>query len=133
MTTPKDSNTLALKAFNQANTNTSESSLVNLLTTKEKIMLGRRILIAQAILEGKTRYEINNHLSVSPNTFTQIKRWLETEFTTYNSAHLPKESPTPSTFTPLQPLTYKHLKRAYPSHFLLFSLVEELFSLKSKK
>ena len=92
-------------------------------------MIGRRILIAQAILAGKTRYEINNHLSVSPNTFTQIRRWLESELAEYHSAHATgvKEHK-------VKTLDFKssrsYLQRNYPGHYLLFSLVEELFKLK---
>ncbi len=122
---------LALKAFTQSTTaGPTATSLNNLLTTKEQITVGRRILIAQAILAGKTRYEINNHLSVSPNTFAQVRRWLESELTEYTSAYQLVEKRTSKRSEYAEPLSYQDLKRKYPGHFLLVSLVEELFKIK---
>jgi uncharacterized protein YerC len=123
---------LALEAFDRANT--ERDSITQLLTKKERIQIGRRILIAQAIAAGKTRYEINNHIKISPNTFTQIKRLLESEFSeSYTSAHKEikptKRTSKTSMTEPVQHFTYQHLKRSYPGHFLLFSLVEELFTI----
>lgn len=131
MESTKKINVLALKAFNQfTKTNNPNSFLNNLLTRKEQIKIGRRILITQAILAGKTRFEINNHLSVSPNTFAQIRKWLESEFKEYASAYTVKSKPVSKTKTYVKPFTYEHLKQKYPAHFLLFSLVEELFKIK---
>ena len=129
MSSNKKIDDLALKAFHQC-IREDVSSLGNLLTHQEKIKIGRRILIAQAIVAGKTRFEINNHLSVSPNTFRQIRKWLESEFYEYSSAHnlTPHKKKRAPEHTEL--LSYKHLKKKYPAHFLLFSLVEELFKIK---
>lgn len=82
----KDIDELALQAFEIATANEVET-IVRLLTEREKIALGRRILIAQAILSGKTRFEINDRLQVSPNTFAQMNRWLENEFSEYVSSY----------------------------------------------
>lgn len=127
----KNIDKLALKALSEfSKMGNSKTSLHNLLTPKEKIQIGRRILIAQAILAGKTRYEINNHLSVSPNTFSQIRRWLESELQEYSSAH---QKTAPSKLQKKQTrkaFSYEHMRNAYPAHFLLFSLVEELFKIK---
>lgn len=121
---------LAIQAFTQADKGSAEeTSITRLLTQKERITIGRRILIAQAILAGKTRYEINNHIQISPNTFTQIKRWLESEFPDYISAHKRTLSETKVQKVRIEPFSYEHLKKKYPAHFLLFSLVEELFSI----
>lgn len=131
MNTSNKVDVLALKAFTQSIKSTkANTALSHLLTHNEKIQIGRRILIAQAILAGKTRFEINNHLSVSPNTFAQIRKWLESEFTEYNSAYSFKPKKPRNTKTYAKPFTYEHLKQKYPAHFLLFSLVEELFKIK---
>ena len=70
---------LALKAFSVAAKSAPDSLLVKLLTNKEKVALGRRLIIAEAIKAGKTRMEINERISISPNTFTQIKRWIDSD------------------------------------------------------
>jgi len=122
---------LALRAFTQSTKKSDpDTTLWDLLTQSEKIQIGRRILIAQAILAGKTRFEINNHLSVSPNTYTQIRRWLESEAAAYTSAHKIKQVVETRPKKYVEPLTFDDLKRRYPAHFLLFSLVDELFKIK---
>lgn len=125
---------LALKTFEQAASTKAESfPLTGLITTREQIKLGRRILIAQAILAGKTRYEVNNHLSVSPNTFAQVHRWLENELKSYSSAYqLHPGKASKSHKHSVQKFSIQHFKKAYPGHFLLVSLVEELFSNPNK-
>ncbi len=129
----KEIENLALKAFSKAiKENKNDTIFAQLLTRKEKMILGRRILIAQAILEGKTRYEISNHITLSPNTFTQIKQWLASEFPEYQSSYNVNtfKTPPPPRKTYAEPFTYQYIKQKYPGHFLLFSLVEELFSLQ---
>ncbi len=125
-------NELALEAFSVTSKNIADSLLIRLLTNKEKIALGRRLIIAEAIKAGKTRMEINERISISPNTFTQIKRWLESEQKIYTSAktvqdtsrkHLPRHQQ-------VEAFSYKDMKRRYPGHFLLFSIVEELWGEK---
>ncbi len=122
---------LAMRAFKEATSVKPDAqSITNLLTEKEQIKIGRRILIAQAILAGKTRYEVNEHIQVSPNTFAQVRRWLEKEMTQYRSAQTLKKTKYPKRNNKskyIQPLTYEHLKRSYPAHFLLFSIIEELW------
>jgi len=65
----KTVNNLALEAFSIAIQASTDTVLVRLLTHKEKVALGRRLLIAEAIKSGKTRMEINERIRVSPNTF----------------------------------------------------------------
>jgi hypothetical protein len=104
------------------------ASVEQLLTPEERIKIGRRVLIAQAILHGKTRYEINELLSVSPNTYAQVRKWLSEE--------LPAYTPKPQKVTSgkqakkkeyVVPFSYEDMKRRYPMHFLLFAAVEKLF------
>lgn len=119
-----------LEAASRMKGNSPALTLVEQLLTKdERIRIGRRILIAQAILHGKTRYEINEKLSVSPNTYTQIRKWLNKEFTTYTpTTKKIKEIKKLKEFT--KPFTYADMKRRYPLHFLLFSAAEKLFNKK---
>ena len=123
-------NELALEAFDTiftGDTQTPLTSINQLLTTREKITIGRRLLIAHAILEGKTRYEINNHIRVSPNTFAQIRKWLVAETAAYEAFQKTEKPNVMPRKTYAQPFSYEHLKRNYPAHMLLFTLVEQLF------
>ena len=122
-------NEIALEAFAVATNNSKSETITRLLTEREKIAIGRRLLIAQAILAGKTRFEINQQIGVSPNTFAQINRWLEDEFGEYASAHRTNSRQVSKKHVSkhVRPFSYAHLKRNYPAHFLLFSLVEKLW------
>jgi DNA-binding CsgD family transcriptional regulator len=120
---------LANQAYTQALANNS-NQLATLLTHKEKIVLGRRILIAQAIVAGKTRSEVMALMQISPNTFSQIKQWLQSELAEYTSAY--NTTNTSHTNQPVQTFSYEYMKQRYPGHFLLFSLTEELFKLAKK-
>lgn len=122
----------ALKALSLATEDTADSILIKLLTNKEKIALGRRLIIAEAIKAGKTRMEINEQISISPNTFTQIKRWIDSDQKTYTSVktvhkvsrkHLSRRQE-------VKTFSYEDMKRRYPGHYLLFSLVEEIWKRK---
>lgn len=117
---------LAFEAFESATKISSNQKLTTLLTKKEKILIGRRLLIARAIVAGKTRMEVQAKISVSPNTFTQIRRWVDSEFSDYQ----PAEQKTKATTTRrerVKPFSLAHLEQKYPAHFLLFTLSKELF------
>lgn len=51
--------------------------LHNLLTPSEIIMIGRRILIAEALLEGKTYREIHDKLKLGMSTVLLVEKWLQ--------------------------------------------------------
>ena len=123
---------LAIDAYDAMSKQSAGSAFDQLLTPSEKVTLGRRILIAQAIMAGKTRMEINEKIGVSPNTFAQINRWIEQELSQYASAHHKPPAPNKSGRKPGGHFTYADLKQKYPSHFLLFSLAERLFTDKKK-
>lgn len=48
----------------------------DLLNRQERLMLVRRLLVAELLLEGKTYREIQNHLQMGPSTIARIDRWL---------------------------------------------------------
>jgi len=118
---------VAEEAFTNALLVSGQSvQLPNLLTRAEKIKIGRRLLIARAILAGKTRMEINEKLQVSPNTFAQIRRWVESEFTEYSAATR-IDTRVKGSRQHYPPYSFTHLRKTYPGHFLLFTLTKELF------
>lgn len=123
---------LALKAFSAATKDTADSILTKLHTNKEKIALGRRLIIAEAIKAGKTRMEINERISISPNTFTQIKRWIDSEQKIYTSAKTVSDVSRKhlSRHKRVETFSYEDMKRRYPAHYLLLSIVEELWKTK---
>lgn len=98
--------------------------LKDLLTENEQIMLGRRILIARALLSGYTYDEIVAAYSVGKDTVLKLSRWLDDQLPGYEKviAGMEKE------FTKRQdahdmainPFSFKALKKKYPLHFLLF-------------
>ena len=60
--------------------------LRDLLTESERVMLGRRILIARYLLSHKTYREIIEELKVSHTTIGKVERWLEDQFPGYEKA-----------------------------------------------
>ncbi len=108
----------------------------DILTESEQITIGRRLLIANLILTGHTYAEIHNQLGVSPNTFSRIRQWLTGRFSDYDQAlkdTSPSSRSTKVTYTKVTPLSYEHLKKKFPLHFLLFTLSQKAIgNLKSK-
>ena len=96
--------------------------LRDLLTESERFMLGRRILIARALLQGETERNIATEMRVGTDTIYRVARWLNDQFPGYENAiakleqeyakRLPKEN------APIG--TIRYLKKKYPLHFLLF-------------
>ena len=126
-----DINNAAVEAFSKFVNGDASNAFAGLLTKSEQIKIGRRILIANAILAGKTRMEIQNVFHISPNTFTHIRRWLESECAKYEAPQTTHTKQTSYSKTMLAPFSYDDMKRRYPAHFLLFSLVEHFFQNKS--
>jgi uncharacterized protein YerC len=98
--------------------------LRDLLTKSERIMLGRRILIARLLLSGNTYEEVGRRLGVSRTTISRIEHWLEDEFPGYEQAikGLEKEMDKRAVRAEIKdnPFSYAALKKKYPLHFLLF-------------
>jgi uncharacterized protein YerC len=95
--------------------------LRDLLTPSERIMLGRRILIARRILAGQDYSEIKTGLRVGITTIARVHRWLKDEVPGYEQAIAGIERALKR-----RRVTYESrkmfasLKRKYPLHFLLF-------------
>ncbi len=98
--------------------------LKDLLSESERIMLGRRILVARAILSGQTYDDIVEEYKVGKDTVYRIARWLDDQLPGYEEAvaniekEFAKRKDYASRPTMNQPLAY--LKKKYPLHFLLF-------------
>ena len=58
----------------------------DLLSESEAIMLARRILIAQKLLEGKTYDEIRKEFGVGRSNLANVHRWLISGFGGYEKA-----------------------------------------------
>ena len=135
---------LALQALRESakcfsGTQPVQKFIDELLTESEKITIGRRILMAQMIMSGYTRSEIQYKLGVSPNTFTRTKEWLEGRIPQYDQAlkeadadlakrqaASKKSSPGRPRKTYHDPTTFKGLRERYPMHFLLFNAAEAI-------
>lgn len=95
--------------------------LRDLLTPSERVMLGRRIIIARMILVGETYESIQKRLKVGQATIGRVHRWLRDQLPGYEQAirGLEKEFDQRTT-KPAPFFSYAWLKRKYPLHFLLF-------------
>jgi uncharacterized protein YerC len=95
--------------------------LRDLLTSSERIMLGRRIVIARRLLAGDSTRDIQAELRVGPGTLHNVRKWLEDQMPGYEDAvrALEKELGKRKVKTEQKRLLH-NLKRKYPLHFLLF-------------
>jgi uncharacterized protein YerC len=95
--------------------------LRELLTESERVMLGRRILIARKILSGATYEEIQTSLGVGVATIIKVHRWLSDEIPGYEDIvrGIQKEMNRRERRADAK-RQWKALKRKYPLHFLFF-------------
>lgn len=102
--------------------------LKDLLTESERIMIGRRILIAKQLLENRTYDEIIDEMHVGKDTIMRVHKWLEDEFDGYEKAILGLEKEmnrrlkAKRTESAPEVYSFTWLKKKYPLHFLLFNL-----------
>ena len=98
--------------------------LRDLLTESERIMLGRRIQIARALLAGATHDEVVASFKVGKDTTMRIARWLEEKMPGYKNviADMDREFEKRQDKIEIarDPFSFKALKKKYPLHFLLF-------------
>lgn len=107
----------------------------DLLSESEAIMLARRILIAQELLEGKTYDEIMKKHKIGNSTVANVNRWLDSGFGGYEKVLKKFEKATEERErkrklaeeiderknVPVMSFTW--LRRKYPLHFLLLNLI----------
>ena len=98
--------------------------LRDLLTKSERIMLGRRIIIARKLLDGETYEDISIGMRVGQDTIGKIQKWLDDQMPGYEKAISGmKEEFDRRAEKKLyaQSMLYR-LKKKYPLHFLLFPM-----------
>ena len=108
-----------------------KSFLRDLLTEGERIMIGRRILIAQRLLRDEPYDQIMKEMKVGPDTITRVDKWLSDQNRGYEKAFLGLEkvikSRKGSGFRDYHPSgPFADLKRRYPAYYLLSNLMEAL-------
>ncbi|MDP2651472.1 MAG: Trp family transcriptional regulator [bacterium] len=96
--------------------------LKDLLTPSERIMLGRRVIIARLLLSGKTYEDIIKRLGVGTDTIYRVQRWLSDQMPGYEKAieGLEKEFERRRGNSFDKNSALFKLKKKYPLHFLLF-------------
>ena len=95
--------------------------LRDLLTPSERIMLGRRIVIARMLLAYASYRDIQRALGVGLGTIERVQRWLRDQMPGYEQAlkGMEREFSKRRTRAELA-RNFANLKRKYPLHFLLF-------------
>jgi len=101
-------------------------SFINeILTESEKITLGRRLMVARMLLEGKKRTEIQEAIKISPNTFSKIKQWLSKQLPNYKDIVLDtSKNETASGW--LKSFSFKSKKSTVSNNFLINYLIGEV-------
>jgi|SRR3989344_6082709 len=105
--------------------------LRDLLTESERIMIGRRIIIAQRLLNDQSYDQIMREMKVGPDTIMRVHKWLEDENDGYEKAIQKLEKVLESRQKVRNkayraPFSFEGLKQRYPLHFLLFNLFDKL-------
>lgn len=100
--------------------------LRDLLTSSERIMLGRRILIARKLLAGESSRTIAADMKVGNDTVYRVARWLEDQMPGYEQAVKAMEKEFENRKQKYEDKKLYatsglyRLKKKYPLHFLLF-------------
>ncbi len=93
--------------------------LRDLLTESERVMLGRRILIAQHLLGGKSYEDIAGDLKVGYDTIGRIHRWLRDQLPGYENAIRNMQAEFEGRKKRrYSSTTFQQLRKKYPGHFL---------------
>jgi uncharacterized protein YerC len=96
--------------------------LRDLLTPSERIMLGRRLIIARMLIAGESYEFIGERLRVGYTTIARIHRWLEDQFPGFEDAikNVEGEFSRRKQKISANQSALGRLKKKYPLHFLLF-------------
>lgn len=96
--------------------------LRDLLTESERIMLGRRIIIARKLIAGDSHRSIESDMGVGKDTIWRVQRWLHDQLPGYEKAiaELEKEFKKREFKKQYAQSALFRLKKKYPAHFLFF-------------
>jgi uncharacterized protein YerC len=97
--------------------------LKDLLTESERIMIGRRILVAQCLLKEYSYAQIISELKVGPDTIMRVHRWLDDEIKGYERAVQGLEK-TMSARKNSNTLTPPSIGKKYRARHLLMNLLK---------
>ena len=108
--------------------------LRDLLTESERIMLGRRIIIARKLIGGESHRSIEAELKVGKDTIWRVQCWLYDQLPGYEHAiaELEKEFDKRLFKQQYAQSALFRLKKKYPLHFLLFSTPKRTGTKKTK-
>lgn len=97
--------------------------LRDLLTPSERVMLGRRIIIARLLIAGSSYEEIARRMKVGHATIGRVQKWLNDQLPGYEKAieGLEQEFTKRKEKKLYATSAMYRLKKKYPMHFLLFS------------
>lgn len=98
--------------------------LRDLLTKSERIMLGRRIIIAHKLIDGETYDDICASMKVGSDTVWRVQRWLNDQMPGYEEAvaGMKREFNRRQEKKLYAESMLYRLKKKYPLHFLLFPM-----------
>lgn len=105
--------------------------LRDLLTESERIMIGRRIIIAHKLLQDEGYDQISSELKAGKDTITKVHQWLQDEVRGYEKAIekfqkiLDQREEKKVKANQYHNSPFKQLKKRYPLHFLLFNLFDK--------
>jgi uncharacterized protein YerC len=96
--------------------------LRDLLTESERVMLGRRILVARLLLQKESHDSIRERMGVGYGTIQRIEKWLGDQLPGYEHAitEMEKEFESRDMKRKYAKSALFRLKKRYPLHFLLF-------------
>jgi len=107
--------------------------LRDLLTPSERIMLGRRIIIARMLIAGEVEKDVSARLRVGRSTVWRVRRWLEDQFPGYENAITKMEQEylrrKKKGVHGLQPYSAAWVKKHYP---LMFWFVPERINARKR-
>lgn len=108
--------------------------LRDLLTESERIMLGRRIIVARLLIARESHRNIEDQLKVGRDTVQRVQRWLEDQLPGFENAvaELEKELAGRELRRNYAQSALFRLRKKYPTHFILFPWPKGAAS-KSKK
>lgn len=103
--------------------------LRDLLTPSERLMLGRRIIIARLLIAGESYENIQKRLKVGKTTISRVHRWLKDQFPGFEQAIKEMESEFKKRGEKKMYATSAlyRLKKRHPLHFLLFPTPKSKF------
>jgi|GEM_PF-336333 len=96
--------------------------LRDLLTPSERIMLGRRIIIARLLIARESYDDIQSRMGVGRTTISRVHRWLMDQFPGFEKAieGMEQEYASRAEKKLFATNTLYRWKKKYPLHFLLF-------------